>query len=469
MIKRVALAAGPLALVLTVILPAPGGLEEPAWRVLGLAVWMASWWMTSAQPLEATSLLPLVVLPLSGVREIDSVARSYADPVIFLFLGGFFLAATLERWGLHRRFALGVVGAVGTDARRVILAFLIAAAFASMWISNTATAVMMLPIAAAVAGSSKTGFSTALMLAVAYGASIGGVATLIGSPPNALFAAAARELAGFEVTFASWMAIGLTATIPMLAACWLILVRTFGVAGPVAGLESQLNAEKGSFGPLSTGERWVLTVFATTAAAWIFRTPKTLGEVRIPGLTDLLPWLTDAGIAIAAAILLFAVPIPRARFPVALDWESARKVPWGVLLLFGGGLALAGAFESSGLSAWIGAQLEVLRGLPLWLVILATGTLFIFLTELTSNTATAAIGMPLMVGVAAGLGLPAVPLMMAAALAASMAFMLPVATPPNAIVFGSGAVAPADMVRAGIRLNLVAAFVITLVVWWWRG
>lgn len=465
MTRRLALAAGPLALAVTLLVPAPGALSVPSWQVAGLAVWMATWWLSGVVPLPATALLPLVVLPIVGISGIAEVARPYADPVIFLFLGGFLLAVTLERWDLHRRFATATLGLVGTSPRRMVLAFLLASAFASMWISNTATAVMMLPIAAAVAGQRDGGLQTAVMLAVAYGASIGGVTTLIGTPPNAIFAANALELIGQEITFAGWLPVGLAVAIPMLAGCWVLLVWMFGVGGARhAGTAEQVGAEGQPAAGLAPGERFVLGVFAGTVLAWVMRTPKEIGSLRIPGLTDVVPGISDAGIAIAAAVVLLTVPLPRARFRVALDWQTARGIPWGILLLFGGGLALAGSFQSSGLSEWVGGRLQVLEGLPLPAVVAATTTLFVFLTELTSNTATAAIGMPLMVGVAGGLNVAPLPVMAAAALASSMAFMLPVATPPNAIVFGKGQIKIGEMARAGIVLNLMAILTISVVV-----
>lgn len=468
--KLVLLGLGPLLFFAALALPAPGGLAEPAWHVAGLAAWMATWWLTGAIPLEATALLPIPVLSLTGVASVGEVTRSYADPIIFLFLGGFLLAATLERWDLHTRFALGTVRQVGTDAPRVVLAFMLASAFASMWISNTATTVMMLPIAMAVAGGrtdGRGGFATALMLAVAYGASIGGVATLIGTPPNAILAGAASDLLGREIGFGSWMGIGLSISIPMLAICWLLLIRLFRVRGPVQGLRAAMDRVEGRLPPIAGGERFVLAVFALTAAAWIVREPKTLGAIHLPGLSDLVPGISDPAIAMIAALALFAVPLPRARFRTALDWPTASRIPWGILLLFGGGLALAGAFQSSGLTAWIGGTLETLQGVSVWAIVGATALVFVLLTELTSNTATAALGMPLMVGVSQGLGVEALPLMAAAALAASMAFMLPVATPPNAIVFGSGTVTPGQMARAGAGLNVASVVIITMLVNFW--
>lgn len=484
------LVLGPVFFLGVVALPAPGGLAEPAWRVAGLAAWMATWWLTAVIPLEATALLPIPALSLTGIASVGEVTPSYADPIIFLFLGGFLLAATLERWDLHKRFALGTVRRVGTDAPRVVLAFMLASAFASMWISNTATTVMMLPIAAAVAagGAAKNqsastaapaapaavkaprgAFSTALMLSVAYGASIGGVSTLIGTPPNAIFAGAAGDLLGREISFGSWLPIGLSVCVPMLVVCWWWLVRLFRVQGPVPGLAAAMAREEERLLPLAGGERFVLTVFGLTAAAWILREPKALGAARIPGLSDVLPGISDPAIAMVATLILFTVPLPRARFRTALNWETAQRIPWGILLLFGGGLALAGAFESSGLTEWIGGRLAGLRGVSVWLVLGVTAALFVGLTELTSNTATAALGMPLMVGVAGGLGMDALPLMAAAALAASMAFMLPVATPPNAIIFGSGAITPGQMARAGLGLNIVAVIIITLLVHVWMA
>lgn len=477
--KHTAILAGPVLFALTFIVPAPTGMPDAAWRVAGIAAWLATWWLTAVVPLEATSLLPILLFPATGVAPLGEVTPSYADPIIFLFLGGFLIAATVERWNLHKRFALATVRVVGTDAKRVVLAFMLASAFASMWISNTATVIMMLPIGAAVVGVGREDasggaegaggarFPTALFLGIAYAASIGGTATLIGTPPNAILAGAARELLGHDLSFARWMTIGLPVAIPMLGICWLLLTRTFRVAGRVPGLADAIANEERALGRLDGGERFVLAVFVLTALAWVFREPKTFGSLTIPGLSDLIPGITDAQIAIGGALVLFATPLPRARHAFALDWDSARKVPWGILLLFGGGLALASGFEHSGLTQWVAGQLAGLRGIPFPIVVLATATLFLALTELTSNTATSAIGMPLIVGVAGGLSLPALPLMATVALASSMAFMLPVATPPNAIVFGSGAVESRDMLRAGVRLVGFSVLVVTLVIWVW--
>jgi sodium-dependent dicarboxylate transporter 2/3/5 len=468
---RVTLLLGPAVAVALWVAPSLAGMTRDAQNVAGLACWMAVWWIRGTIPLPATSLLPLAALPLLGAGAIRDVAARYADPVIFLFMGGFFLAAATERWDLHRRLALAVIATVGGSAPRVVLAFMAATALVSMWISNTATAAMMLPIGAAVvtmargsgADPEQTGqFGSALMLGLAYAASIGGAATLIGTPPNAIFAGAASQLLGRPVGFAAWMGVGLPIAVFMLLACWVLLTRVMHrVAGPLVGIEAVIARERNGLGSWTTGAKVTATVFALTALAWLFREPKTIGAAHIPGLSDVLPGLSDAGIAIAAALTLFAFPLAANERRFVLDWDSAARIPWGVLLLFGGGLALAGAIDQSGLARWIGERLSVLAGAPRPVVILAVALLFIFLTELTSNTATAAMGMPVMAALAPVLGVDALVLMGAAALASSLAFMLPVATPPNAMVFGTGAVSARDMMRAGVWLNLMGVLAIT--------
>lgn len=475
MIRRWApLAAGPL-LCLIVLLVVPAEIPEPARRVAALAVWMVVWWLTGAMPLAATALLPLALLPFAGVGSVEEVSRRYADPIVFLFMGGFFLAAASERWGLHRRLAFAVIALVGTEASRVVLAVMLATALASMWISNTATAAMMLPITVALvelarreAPERAKAFGTALVLGMAYAASIGGVATLIGTPPTAIFAAAAKSLAGRPVGFAEWMGIGVPVSGVMLAVCWVLLVRVvFSVRGPLGGVAELVARERAALGPWSAGERTTVVVLAVTALAWVFREPKTLGSSVFPGLTTVLPATSDAGIAIAAALLLFAIPVSLAERRFALDWEAARRIPWDVLILFGGGLALATGFEASGLAAWLAGRLEILHGAP---TIAATGAValfFVLLTELTSNTATAAMAMPLAASLAPALGLPPVGLMAAAALGSALGFMLPVGTPPNALAYGTGAVTAGEMARAGIWLDITGAGVITIAVVIW--
>lgn len=469
--------AAPLAAV-AVWLAVPGTMPGEAAWVAGLAVWMAVWWLTGVIPLAATALLPLVILPLAGADSFENVARRYADPIVFLFLGGFFLAAASERWGLHRRLAFGTIALVGADAPRVVLAVMAATAFLSMWISNTATAALMLPLTVAIvdlarreAPEQANAFGPALVLGMAYAASIGGVATLIGTPPTAILAGAARGVLGRPIGFAEWLAVGLPIALLLLVACWQLLVRgAFRVRGPLGGLAALIDGERARLGGWSFGERATLVVLVVTALAWVLREPKAIGDIRVPGLSDALPGLSDAGIAVLASLVLFVLPTSRTGRRFALDWESAARIPWDVLLLFGGGLALAGAFDDSGLTPWLAQRLGALGGLPPIVAIGGITLFFVLLTELTSNTATAAMAMPVVAAVAPALNFHPVPLMAAAALGSAMGFMLPVGTPPNALAFGTGAVSAAEMRRAGFWLDLIGVAVITVVVAiWGRG
>ncbi len=433
--------------------------------------WMMAWWLTEAVPLAAASLLPLVLFPVLGVASAKEAAAPYASELIFLFLGGFFLAAGLQRWRSHERLAYALVELAGGSGRAAVLAMMAATGLVSMWVSNTATAAMMYPIALALGsqfgpGPAADRTRTALMLGVAYAASIGGMATLVGTPPNLIFAAQAGELAGRRVGFGEFMAVGLPLAALLLPACWALLV--FGLfRAPEARLAPEaaraLGARRRELGPLQGGERGVLLVFGLTAAAWVAREPKELGSFRLPGLTDLVPGISDSAIAIGAAILLFAL---RARDRTGslrplLAWEDAARIPWDVLVLFGGGLSLASAMETTGLVAWLGERLHLLSGFPPLLLSVALALVVLGLSELASNTAVAAMAMPLAASLARATGEPPVSLMLVACFAASTGFALPVATPPNAIVFGSGQVSAHQMLRAGLLLDLVA--VVTIV------
>ncbi len=465
--RAVAFVAGPLAAIILWLLPTPSGMSVAGQAVAGLAAWMAVWWLTTVVPLAATALLPLVVLPFAGAVGADDVARRYADPIVFLFMGGFFLAAASERSNLHRRLALGVLSLVGTDAARVVGAIMAATAFVSMWISNTATAAMMLPIVIALLDLARRAspdgaksFGVAVTLGMAYAASIGGIATLIGTPPTAIFAASAKQFLGRAVGFGEWMTIGVPLALAMLVVCWIVLVRVAQrVSGPLAGITELVAAERARLGPWTGAQRGMVVVLAVTAAAWVLREPKVIGDVTLPGLTTFVPGVSDAGIALLAGVALFVTRL--------LDWDTARRIPWDVLLLFGGGLALAAAFEGSGLAAWLGGSLGGLAGAPTIVVIAGVTLFFVLLTELTSNTATAAMAMPLAASLAPALGVPALALMAAAALGSAMGFMLPVGTPPNALAFGTGAVSVREMARAGIWLDLAGAALITLAVTLW--
>lgn len=468
---NVGLLAGPVVFVLLLLLPAPAGLSFVGWRTAAVASLMAIWWTTEAIPIPATALLPLPLFPLLGVLDMGNAAAPYADELIFLFMGGFFIAAAMQRSGLHKRIALSIVHAVGTRPHRLVLGFMLATAFLSMWISNTATATMMLPIALAVGEMLRPAdtegpyeFGISLMLGIAYGASIGGVSTLIGTPPNAVLAATAQELAGVRIGFGQWMLVGIPVTAILLPLCWLVLTRIMYPPGNLAGgAEEIIQREREALGPISRAERIVGVVFVVTALAWIFRSPKVLGDVVIPGITSIAPGVTDATIAMAASLLLFAIPLDLRRGEFVLDWPSAKRIAWGVLILFGGGLSLARAMDESGLATWIGSVVVGLQGVPFWVLLLAVVALMVFLTEITSNAATTAMAMPVMAGAALALDQPAIVLMAGAALSASMAFMLPVATPPNAIVFGSSYLTIPQMMRAGFVMNLIAIGLITLV------
>lgn len=473
-LERAGLWAGPLLFAVVLLLPAPAGMTAPAHRVAALTCWMASWWLATPVPLPATALLPLVVLPILGVQSFDRAAAPYANNIIFLFLGGFFLAAAMERWGLHRRVAYAILGVVGTDARRVVLAFMLATAFISMWISNTATAVMMMPMAMAVLALAepprhaedgdvrgKAGMGAALVLGVAYAASIGGIGTLIGTPPNAIYAAAVKQLLHEDVGFGEWMMIGVPVMLVLLPVCWLLLTTLFPARGRILGLAEKLRAERAALGPLRGGERFTLAVFLLAVLAWVLRDPKDIGVVTIPGIASYAPAVTDSGIAIIAALVLFTVPFEWKARRFALDWHTAKQSPWGMLLLFGGGLSLADAFLASGLSGWIGGMLGGMAGLPTVVVILAVSAVFMFFTELASNAAVTAMAMPLLFAVAPALGQEPRLLMTVAALSASCAFVLPVSTPPNTVAFSTGEVTVREMFRAGILLNFTAILVIT--------
>jgi solute carrier family 13 (sodium-dependent dicarboxylate transporter), member 2/3/5 len=467
--QRIGLWAGPAVALIVLLLPAPAGLDPMGWRTAAAASLMAIWWLTEAIPIPATALLPIVLFPTLGVLSAAEAAAPYAHDLIFLFMGGFLIAAAMERWGLHRRIALNVMTRTGTSPARLVLGFMIATAFLSMWISNTATAAMMLPVAMAVAETLRPSdtegpfeFGLALMLGIAYAASIGGVATLIGTPPNAVFAASVSELVGVEIGFGQWLMVGLPVSLILLPITWVLLTKVLYKPGDLGGNAAAVIHEQwNALGPASKGEWAVGIVFSLTALAWILRAPKSFGAFDLPGIQTVFPAVRDSTIAIAAAIILFLIPVDSKKREHALDWSTAKGIPWGVLVLFGGGLSLARAMSQSGLGEWIGGGVAGLDTMPTFLLLGVVAALFVFLTELTSNVATATMAMPIMAGIAIPLGIPPVTLMATAAVACSMAFMLPVATPPNAIVFGSGYLTIPQMSRAGLALNLIAIVVIT--------
>ncbi len=474
--RGLGLVVGAALFALMLLAPAPAGLDPAAWRAAAVAVLMALWWITEAIPIPATALLPLVLFPLLGITEIGPTAAPYAHRLVFLFLGGFMIALAMQRWNLHRRIALLLIGLFGRRPAGIVAGFMLATALLSMWVSNTATTLMMLPIGlsvtellrsarqvdpaqgatgpAATRGGDEANFATAMMLGIAYAASIGGVGTLIGTPPNAFMAAFMSSTYGVEIGFGEWLLVGLPLVAVMLPLAWLVLVRVafpFSLPAAEAGADV-IGRELAEMGRLSRGERTVLVVFVLTALLWVFR----------PFIAQVVPGLNDTTIAIAGALALFLIPVDLRRGVFALNWEWAQRTPWGVLILFGGGLTLASAIKSTGLAAWIGGGTGELAGVAVVVIVLAVTGLIILLTELTSNTATTATFVPIVASVAIGLGENPLLLVVPAAVAASYAFMMPVATPPNAIVFGSGHINIRQMVRAGFLLNLIGVVVITL-------
>ena len=430
--------------------PAPAGFTPEAWAVVAVAALMAVWWMSEAMPLAVTALLPALLFPLTGVAGAAEATAPYAHPLVFLFLGGFLIGQAIERCGLHRRLAHAVLRAAGAGPDRMVGGFLVASAFISMWISNTATAMMLLPVVQAATAPFRTadGGSTpaarAAMLAVAYGCSIGGMATLIGTPPNALLAAYLDRVHGIEIGFARWMMIGVPVALALLAVTWALLTRLlYRFEG------SAVVAPPAAPGPWTVDERRVAAIAGLTALGWLAG----------PLLSHVLPGTSDTAVALAGALALFA--LPSAGGGALLRWQDAARIKWDVLLLFGGGLSLAEAMAGTGLADGIGAGLATaLSSVPTLVAVGVVIAVVVLLSELASNTATAAAFLPIAGGLAVALGLPPVALVVTVALAASCGYMLPVATPPNAIVFGSGAVSIRDMAAAGAWLDAAAIVVL---------
>ncbi|MFD2638135.1 SLC13 family permease [Piscibacillus salipiscarius] len=469
----VGLILGPLLFIVTLQFLSFPGMSAEAQAILASTLWIATWWVTEAIPIAATALLPIILFPLTGGLELGDTTSAYGDDIIFLFMGGFLIALGMERWNLHKRIALTIIKMVGTGLNRLILGFMIATAFLSMWISNTATAMMMVPIGSAiiykmresaetnaseVSQAESDKFSKALMLAIAYSASIGGLGTLIGTPPNALFAGVVDNLFNVTVSFATWMMFGVPIVIILLTIAWFYLVKVaFRLdIDEFPGGKSVIDDEMKEIGSMSTEEKFVLTVFSLTALAWISRSFI---------LQDLLPGIDDAVIAITGALILFLIPSKNKKGEFIMDWDTAKGLPWGILLLFGGGLAIAAGFSDTGLAEWIGEQMTGLQGLNFVLIVAIITAIVILLTEISSNTATATMLLPIMASLASAIQVHPYSLMIAGALAASCAFMLPVATPPNAVVFGSGYLRIEDMAKAGLWLNVVAVIIITAAIY----
>ena len=454
----------PLAAIGLLGLDSPAEMSPDGWRVAVLAMWMAIWWMTEAVPLAITALLPLVAFPLLGIGSIEQVSARYAHPLIFLFLGGFLLAKAMEVWGLHRHLASQVVRLGGDGPGRVIASVMAVTAFLSMWISNTATAMVMLPIGQSLAAphgrstgadsSATTVFGAALMLAIAYSATIGGMGSLIGTPPNALFAGFMQSTYGIEIGFARWMLFGVPVVLVLLPITWLVLTKLVFRVPERASLPIETAAKLGS-GPVVSGEKRVAVIAVAVALMWMFR---PLLEKLWPPLE-----LSDAAIAVGGAILLFVTPAGGSERRTLLDWREAKEIRWDILILFGGGLALASGIISSGLADWIGARALNWGTLPPLALTALFLVAIVYLGELASNTAMAAIFLPVAGAMAVAIGVAPVGLLLPIALGASLGFMLPVATPPNAIVFGGGAVRTRQMLRAGALLDVIGIIVVLVI------
>lgn len=471
--QRVGLVLGPALFLATLLFFSPGDLSPEGKAILASTLWVATWWVTEAIPIPVTSLLPIVLFPLTGGLPIADTTVAYADDTVFLFMGGFMIALALERWNLHKRIALTIISVCGTSVDRIVLGFILATGLLSMWISNTATAMMMVPIGLAIVyqvadtlkddpavDTSKENFrfGKVLMFGIAYAASIGGLGTIVGSPPNAILVSVVQELYGIEISFAQWMAFGAPIAILFLLILWIYLVK---IAMPMKvkhlpGGRDLIRREKKALGDASPEEKIVFAVFVLTALAWITRSFL---------LSRFIDGVSDAGIAIAAAIVLVLIPTISEKGGRILDWETAKTLPWGILLLFGGGLAIAAGFVATGLSDWVGAQLVFLEGMPVLVVLFVIVALTVFLTEFTSNTATATMLYPIMAALAVALSVHPYALLVAAAVASSYAFMMPVGTPPNAVVFGSGYLRIPEMIKTGFWLNVVVILVIPLAVY----
>jgi sodium-dependent dicarboxylate transporter 2/3/5 len=469
---------GPILFIVTLFLDLDPSNREVT-HMAAVAVLMATWWITDAIPLAATALLPLVLYPALGIMRTRECAPVYVNSTIFLFIGGFMIGLTMEKWQLHKRIALWIIRRIGGGPSRIILGFMLAAAFLSMWISNTATAIMMVPIGMAITLQLEERFgvkachpfTVALMLGIAYACSLGGIATLVGTPPNLSFARI------FEITFPNaepiafgqWLLMAFPITVVLLTIVWLLLTRVFFRFGKSFAVDrTVIKREHEALGSMSFEERVVLAVFVATAFGWVFRKDLVLGLLTIPGWSRLLPHadlIDDATVAIAMAMVLFFIPARSENAPsrMVMGIDVFAKIPWHIVLLFGGGFALAQGFRVAGLSELIGTRFAGLEGAPPYLVITLICGGLTFLTELTSNTATTEMILPILASVAIAMKANPLLLMIPATLSASCAFMMPVATPPNAIIFGSGRIKIADMARVGLAINLIGVLVISLV------
>lgn len=479
--KRIALIAGPLLFALVAFAPTPAGMPWAAQLTAAITLWIAVWWITEPIEMAATSLLPLVLFPLTGVAPLKVVSAEYGNEIIFLFMAGFFMGKSIERWQLHRRIALRMVLWIGTDPAHTVLGFMAATAFISMWISNTATAVMMTPVAIAVAAQSEgipghKNFAKSLLLGVGYACSIGGLATLIGTPTNAIFLSFIQQKMGETVTFGKWLMFGFPFAFTLLLVCWKMLVWMFPVdkvGAKSIDSHEHLRTQLLALGPISLPERRILWVFGSVILAWVSGSLLWYGPVNqwihvhmaglpLPENLEKVPaYCSDTIVAIIGAILFFLMPAGSDKEKTTLlDWPTAAKIPWGILILFGGGLALAKGFDLSGLAAWFGEQMKDLNFLPHALILLIVLSGVVLLSEVASNIATASMMMPVLAALAGSIGAHPFGLLLSATLAASFGFGLPIATAPNSIVFATGHMSTRDMARAGFLLDALAVLIL---------
>lgn len=467
--KRIGLLLGPFAAASMLLVGPPEGLTFAAWSTGALMLWMAVWWATEPIPIPVTSLLPLVVIPLIGGGSAREAAAGYSSPIVLLLLGGFIIALGIERWGLHKRIALNIVARVGSHPASLIFGFMIATALLSMWISNTATTLMMVPIALSAAAAVKDDsgrFVTALLLGVCYAASIGGVATPIGTPTNLIAIQWLEENTGTTIGYAQWMSFGLPALALLVPIAWWVVTRGLTQLGDGTAAMREVHKQRDSLGKISAPEARAALVFGIVACLWVLRVPLQLTAESQNWNIPALMALSDMGIAIAGAVAMFLVPAGKTQNRAILRWDEAVKLPWGVLILFGGGISLGQAVTRTGMSTWIGDQLTALSVLPPIFFIAVVVALVIFLTELTSNVATMTTLAPILGALAAAIGAAPASLLAPAAVAASCAFMLPVATAPNAIIYATDRVPIGEMIKRGVRINLIGILVITAIGFW---
>ncbi|WP_217697245.1 SLC13 family permease [Virgibacillus siamensis] len=463
---------GPLLFLVTLLFFQPDGLSMEARSVLAVTLWVATWWITEPIPIAVTSLIPIILLPITGALDGESVVSSYGNDIIFLFMGGFFIATAMEKWNLHKRIALSIIAVIGTSPQRIVLGFMVATAFLSMWVSNTAATMMLIPMGLAIVHQASdslqkgkyaneiTKFEKSVIFGIGYAATIGGLGTLIGTPPLSILAATTAEMFNMEISFASWMMIGVPVVIVLLPLLWLYLTKVVYKVNfrELPGGKEQINRERKSLGKISYEEKAVALVFIFAAFMWITRTFIWQNILEIPGISDGI-------IAMTATVLLFLIPSKQEEGSKIMEWKDSQNIPWGILILFGGGLAIAAGFTETGLSDWIGSQLAELEGMNILIIMFIATAVILFLTEITSNTATGTMIIPVVASLALALNVHPYALMVPCAMAANCAFMLPVGTPPNAIIYGTGKLKITGMVKNGFWLNITSLILIVLAVY----